>query len=155
MAILDDVQLESLRLKHGGKIGILPWDGHQLVFRRPSRDAARMYAIKKAEVDLDAIDQLAQQTLVAFDGMTDPVETIRYSFGALLIEYPLMMMSNSARVIFAHLVGVVERDDELEMGKGVSVRSAAPKRTPAASLTGSAASFAASLSPTTDSSPQS
>ena len=70
--MLNDQQLDDLKLKHV-KIAVIEYSGHQIVFRRPTRDHCREYR-RQRESDGEkhlAMETLAQMTLVAFDGETD------------------------------------------------------------------------------------
>lgn len=139
--MLDDGQIEELRKRCGGKVGVVDFDGHQLVFRRPTRDEVREYRRKKDSPSEkpDALDQLAQATIVAFDGEPDTVRA-RTLFLGFLDEYPLFTSGPKPSVVFGRLTGLVEAEDADAMGKGVSVRSAPPKSTPLGSPSGSGAS---------------
>ena len=135
---LNDEQLQALEVAHK-KIAIVDWNGHQLVFRRPTRDECHAYRVaqESPHEKADANERLCQFTIVAFD--TDAnVTGARTAFLAFLVEAP--MFGNTARVklALAALMGLVEEEDLADMGKGVSVRPAPPTRTPEASPNGSA-----------------
>ena len=135
---LTEEQLEALRATHK-KIAIVDWNGHQLVFRRPTRDECHAYRVAQEtpHEKADANERLCQFTIVAFDAATD-VTGARTAFLAFLTESP--MFGNTARVklALAALMGLVEEEDLADMGKGVSVRPAPPTRTPEVSPNGSA-----------------
>ena len=44
--MLDETRLEELRRQYV-KIGVIDWEGHQLVFRRPSRDEVHHYRMQR------------------------------------------------------------------------------------------------------------
>lgn len=136
--MLTNDQIEALRVSSGGKVAVVDFSGHQLVFKRASREAAREYRRKRENPaeSPDALDQLAQATLVAFDGETMG-EKARLMFLAFLNEYPNFGNTAKALSALASMVGLMEAEDEADMGKGVSVRSAPPKPTPKDSPTGS------------------
>ena len=139
--MLDDTQLEALRAQYG-QVGIIDWAGHQIVFRRPGRGEIRDYRrkIDSPAEKPDALDQLAQVSLAAFDGDTDPVRS-RQTFLAFLDEYP-GFTSNRDKVlpVLTILAGMVEEDAAAALGKGASVRSALRPSTPTASPSGPGAS---------------
>ena len=141
---LNEVELEALRARYG-KIGVREWDGHQIVFRKANRQEVRDYRRKQdsAAERPDAMDQLAQSTIVAFDGQQDPNAARTMFTGVFLEEYPAFA-SNSVTVnVLSYLTGIVAEEDAKEMGKGGSVRSARPKSTPTESPPGSDTSSAA------------
>lgn len=146
---LTEEQIESIRSRVGA-VGVVEYDGHQLVFARPSRDQVRDFRRKEdtAAEKFDAADQLSQQILCAYDGETDPVKS-RVAFGVFLTERPMFTSSAKFRIVFNLLTGRVEQEDIADMGKGVRILLSRPPRTQPGSLTGSAASFAETLSPTT------
>ena len=130
--MLNEEQLEAIRAKYG-RIGVIDFGGHQIVFRRPTREHVRDYRRKTdspAEKP-DALDQLAQQTLAAFDGEQDPIRS-RQSFLSFLDEYPLFTGSGKVLSVFNILTGLVEEEEAGSLGKGASVRSARPLTTPTA-----------------------
>jgi hypothetical protein len=127
--MLTDEQIEAIRSKCG-RVGVIEYAGHQLVFKRPSRDNVRDYRRKvdsPAEKP-DALDQLAQITIVAFDGEQDLVKA-RNAFLGFLEEFPMFTSSAKCMSVFNVLTGLVEEEDAQDLGKGVSVRSAAPAST--------------------------
>ena len=134
--MLNDEQVEGLRIKYG-KVAVVDYRDHQLVFRRPSRDNMRDYRRKQDSPSerADALDQLAQLTIVAFDDETDGVRC-RTAFLAFLDEFPAFTSHPKPMAAIAALSGLVEQEDEATLGKGVSIRSSAPKRTPTDSPNG-------------------
>jgi hypothetical protein len=137
MALTED-QIEQLRVKHGGKVAVVDMHGHQLVFKRPSRETVRDYRRKQdSPVERpDALDQLGQVTIVSFDGDTGG-ESTRLSFLQFLNEFPAF--TSTARFVIAMnvLTGMVETEEGEELGKGVRVKNARPKLTPEALPNGS------------------
>lgn len=134
---LTDEQIEQLRVQHGGKVAIVTMHGHQMVFKRPSRETVRDYRRKQdspAERP-DALDQLGQVTIVAFDGDTGG-ESTRLAFLRFLAEYPAF--TSTARFVTSMnvLTGMVEVEEGEELGKGVTVRGSRPKPTPTVSPNG-------------------
>ena len=136
--MLDEAVLESLKLKFG-KIGVVDYNGHQIVFRRPTRDTCREYRRKResAGEKHEAIEGMAQEALIAFDGEQDANKARSYYTGTFLEEYPLFASSPKVMAVLSALSGLVEEEDAEDMGKGVQVRSARPRPTPAASPNGS------------------
>lgn len=137
VAGLKDDEIEGLR-KVYGKVGVIDWDGHQLVFRRPTREMVRDYRRKgdSAAEKPDREDQLSQQAMISFDGDTDPVRC-REKFTSLLDEYPMLTSSNKYLVMMALLLGMVEEEGAEDLGKGVRVRTARLASLPKVSPNGS------------------
>ena len=131
MAKLTDVELEQLTARYG-KIGTRDWDGHQLVFRKATRAEVREYRRKQdsAVEKPDAMDQLAQATIVAFDGQQDPNAARTMFTGVFLEQYPAFCSNTVTINILSYLTGIVEEEASTEMGKGGSVRSSTQKNTP-------------------------
>ncbi len=121
---MDETKLEALRVKYG-KIGAVEFNGHTLVFRKPSREHVREYRRKKdndAE-KMDAMDQLAQATIVAFDDEED-VNRARTTFTtSFLEEYPLAISNPKFVGCLSALAGLIEEEDQKDLGKGVTVKS--------------------------------
>lgn len=141
---LSEAQLEELRVKHG-KIGVVEFSGHVLVFRKPSREHVREYRRKK-DSDLekmDAMDQLAQVTLVAFDTEADPDKARTTFTRSFLDDYPLAISNPKFVAVLSALAGLIEEEDYKDLGKGASVRGARPSTSPTASPNGSGASSTA------------
>lgn len=133
-------RLEALQAKYG-KIGVIEFNGHVLVFRKPSREHVREYRRKKdSEAEkMDAMDQLAQATIVALDGEED-VNRARTTFTTVFLEdYPLAISNPKFVTCLSALAGLLEEEDAKDLGKGVSVRSAPRGITPKASPNGSGA----------------
>jgi hypothetical protein len=133
MANLDEQQIEALRTQHGGKVAVIDWGSHQLVFKRPSRDSIRDYRrkIDSPAEKPDATDQLAQVTIVAIDGETDG-DMVRARFLKFLDEYPLFTSGGRCMVAMNILTGMASEEEFESLGKGVSVKSSAPRSTPPA-----------------------
>ena len=129
---LDDVQLEVLRVQYK-KIAVIDWEGHQLVFRRPTRDEIRDYWQRKDSTSeaSNALDLYSQVTIAAFDGNTDRAACRIAYTDSFLEAVPAFTRSGKAAVAFAHLMGLVEEDASVDLGKGVRVLSAPPRSTPA------------------------
>lgn len=141
---MSEPQLEELRVKYG-KIGIVDYNGHQLVFRRPTREHVREYRRKKDNDSekMDAMDQLAQVTILAFDGDADANrarETFTLQF---LSDYPLAISNPKFTHVLSALAGLIEEEDAKDLGKGASVRGLRPSTSPTDSPNGSPASSTA------------
>ena len=108
--------------------------GHTLVFKKPDRVMVRDYRRKLTSADerMDAADQLAQATIVAFDDEMDANKARMMFTMSFLNDYP--MFTNTAKYIqvFNVLLGLVETQDATELGKGCSVRSTRQASTPQA-----------------------
>lgn len=134
---LTEARLDELRSKHG-KIGVVDFNGHVLVFRRPSRENIRDYRRKQdsASEKMDALDQLAQITILAFDDTDDPNGARRLFTDVFLEEFPGATSHKRFVLCLSALGGMVEDEDAADLGKGVSVRDSRPARTPTASPIG-------------------
>ena len=140
---LNETELEVLRSRYG-KIGVREWGDHQIVFRRASRQEVRDYRRKldSAAEKPDAMDQLAQATIVALDGQQDPTAA-RVQFTAVFLEaYPAFTMNSITVSVLSLLTGITANEEDLELGKGGSVRTHPPKSTPTVSPPGSDTSSA-------------
>lgn len=145
--MLTDEQIEAVRIRCGGKVGVVTWYGHQLVFRRPSRDQVRDYRRKQDTSEKpDALDQFAQVMIVCFDGEQDPTRARVAFTGSFLEEYPAFTSSARFMVVANSLAGLIELEESADLGKGASVRSSPPRSTPTASTSGPA-TFSADLTP--------
>jgi hypothetical protein len=136
--MLSEDQLEALRSQFT-KIGVVDYNGHQIVFRRPTRDHCREYRrMRESPAEKhEATERLAQVALVAFDGETD-VNRARTTYtNVFLDEYPLFASVPKVMAVLSVLTGMVEEEDAADLGKGASVRSVRPRSTPAASPNGS------------------
>ncbi len=130
-SMMSEAELEELRTRHG-KIGIVEYNGHQLVFRKPSREHVREYRRKKdsdAE-KMDAMDQLAQATIIAFDGERDANKARETFTREFLNDYPLAVSNPKFVAVLSALAGLIEEEDARDLGKGASVRGLRPPSTP-------------------------
>jgi hypothetical protein len=138
---VDETKLEALRIKYG-KVGVVEYNGHEIVFRKPSRDHVRDYRRKKDDPGekADAMDQLAQVTIIAFDGEDDP-NRARVTFTTVFLEdYPLAVSHPKFVSCLSALSGLIEEEDERDLGKGVRIKSAPRAPSPMASRNGADAS---------------
>jgi hypothetical protein len=135
---LTDEQIEALRQKFG-KVGVVEWNGHQIVFRKPTRDDCRDYRrMRESPTEKgDSIESLCQKSLCAFDGELDVNRARTIYTTVFLEEYPLFASVPKVVAVMSALTGMVEEEDALDLGKGVSFRSARRPSTPAASPNGS------------------
>lgn len=135
---LSEAQLEELQGKYG-KIGCVEFSGHQIVFKKPTRDQCNNYR-RMRESDAEkhmANELLAQAMIVAFDGETDANKARTIYTGTFLEDFPLFVSSGKAQSVIGALSGLVEDEDVLDLGKGALVRSARLQSMRAASLSGS------------------
>lgn len=136
--MLNEDQIEALR-KQYREVGVIDFYGHQIVFRKPSRDDCRNYRRMQdsAAEKPDCLDSLGQLIVVAVDGEQQPVRC-REQFNLFLEDFPLFMNSPKALAVVNILTGMVEVEDAEDLGKGVSVRRGPPKSSQKDSQTGSA-----------------
>ena len=130
--MLDEEALEALRLKYG-KIGVVAYNGHQIVFRKPTRDNCRDYRRMRdsASEKADAVEFLAQVSLAAFDGELEVNKARTHYTNVFLDEFPLFANTPKVMAVLSLLTGMVEEEDAIDLGKGVSYRSARRVSTPA------------------------
>lgn len=129
---LDAAGLEALRGKYE-KIAEVEFNKHQLIFRKCTRQEVREYRRKMdspAEKP-DAVDQLAQQILVAFDGELDLLKA-RVLFNALLEKNAALTDLNRFGAALGSCLGVMDEETEAALGKFVTVRSSPLRSMPAA-----------------------
>ncbi len=122
---LPESRLEELRLKHG-KIGVVTFNTHTVVFKRPTRDITREYRrMRDSPAEkADAMDRLAQITIIAFDLQDEP-NAARVTFtDSFLVDYPMATSNPKFINVLSALSGLVEEEDYQDMGEGASVRSA-------------------------------
>ena len=119
--MLDDAGLEALRVQCGGVIHVLEFRGHQIVFRKPTRDHVRDFRSKEGTpAEPDRVDQLTQVMVAAFDGGTDPV-VARTAYIGFLSECPMFTDSAKCRAAVNTLSGITESADADALGKFVRV----------------------------------
>lgn len=95
------------RVKH------VAYNGHDLVFRRPTRVECQMHRSTTRESGAEEADeQLAAITIVQVDDVTDSTQ-VRASFQALLDDWPYMVHEKSVGGALAELTGV-KQDAELK-----------------------------------------
>src|SRR5277367_314841 len=114
-------QIEALAAQHG-KVVHVEHEGHVLVFRRPDRMMVKEYRRKEDSPSekSDRVDQLAQQTIVAFDAETDAVRA-RNLFLGFLDEFPMFCESGRMQTAISVLGGLVAEENALILGKGCSI----------------------------------
>ena len=129
--MLNDAQLDELKLKFQ-KIAVIDYNGHQIVFRRPTREHAREYRrMRESESEKHiAMESLAQQTLIAFDGDVEANSARTKYTLTFLEEFPLFVNVPRVVVALSALAGMVEEEDAKDMGKGVRLLNARPPSTP-------------------------
>lgn len=128
---LDEAKLDELQRQHG-KIGVVEYNGHQIVFSRPTRDIAREYRRMKetpAEAP-DMMDRLAQSTIIAFDGETDANASRALFTGTFLANYPLATSSPKFNAVLSILSGYWEDEDAAALGKGARIKGLSPPPSP-------------------------
>jgi len=136
-----DAKVEEARVKYG-KAGGVRFNGHSIVFKKPTRDHVREYRRKldTPSEKADAMDQIAQVTIVAFDDKDDPNVARTHFTTVFLEEYPMATSNYKFNACLSSLAGLSELEDDADLGKGVIVRNAPRKPLPTASPNGSGAS---------------
>lgn len=129
--MVDEAKIESIRARLG-IIGVVEYNGHTIVFRKPSRENVRDYRRKRESESerADAMEQLAQVTVVAFDDIDDPNAARTRFTGEFLERYPMAISNAKFASCLSALAGLIEVEDHQDLGKGVSVKSGPPKPSP-------------------------
>jgi hypothetical protein len=136
--MLSDDQLKALNAAHR-KVRVIAWAGHEIVFRKANREEYRAYR-RAGESEFeksDRVDQLAQKLVVAFDDDTT-LPRCRERYTAFLDEWPAFIDVPQHKGILLDLVGMVEEEDSIALGKAVSARNEALTILAKASPNGSA-----------------
>jgi hypothetical protein len=123
MAQLSDEQLQALDRQYR-KVREIKWDDYRMVFRRATRDEVRDY-VRKGDDQFskpNRVNELAQATIVAFDGEADIVRA-RGMFLSFLDEYPGFTIAPHVGAFFADIMGMVEKEDAAALGKVCSERN--------------------------------
>ncbi len=130
---LDEAALEALQ-KQYGKIGIVDFNGHRVVFKKPTRDQARNYRrmISEPAEKPDSMEFLAQATIVAFDDTAEPNAARVLFTGTFLEEYPMAIGNARFAGCLSVLSGIMDDEEARDLGKGVTVRPTHPKPSPTA-----------------------
>jgi hypothetical protein len=128
---LTEEELDGLRVKHG-KIAVVEWNEHAIVFRKPTRDECRAYrvALESPATKADALEQICQRAIVAFDGERDANKARTTFTGSFLEDVPMFASTAKVKIAMGALMGVVEEEDLLDLGKGVTIRPSPRPRTP-------------------------
>lgn len=136
--MLTEEQLQELEKRHQ-KISVVRFNGHEIVFKKPSRvNCAEYRRMRESPAEkANATEQLAQVCLAAFDGETDANRARVAYTNVFLEEYPLFASTNDALAAISWLAGMVEDEAALDLGKGVQCRSSRLASMRAASLSGS------------------
>lgn len=122
--MLSDAELDALRATHG-KIQAVRYNGNTLVFRKPTRAQVKAHAmaLDNPQERPFADEQLARQTVVY---------PTREKFASLLEEFPYLTRNEKVGKALGVLCGILEEEEEKDLGS-VSSGSGAPQgNTPAA-----------------------
>jgi hypothetical protein len=123
--VLTEEQLQTLEQKYQ-KISVVRFNGHEIVFRKPTRvDCANYRRMMSSPAEKpNAAESLAQVCIAAFDGETD-VNRARITYTTVFLEdYPLFANTSNALAAISWLSGMAEDEDAIDLGKGVTCRSA-------------------------------
>ncbi len=136
--MLDEAALDGLKLKYQ-KVGVYSYNGHQLVFRKPTRDDAREYRRERESQGEkhEATEHLAQRVLVALDGELDVIKARTAYTSIFLEEFPFFASIPEVQALLGWLGGLVEDEEAEHLGKGVQALNVRRKPTPEASPNGS------------------
>lgn len=127
MARISDEHRSELERKYG-RIKVVTFNGHELVFRKPMSKEARQHAhdMENPQAKIHADDNLAMFTIVAVDGGDEA--SARKAFGALKEEWPYLVRSQKVGQVIGQLIGVVEDEDLKDSGTSTTA-SASPQTT--------------------------
>jgi hypothetical protein len=129
--VIDEAQLEAWE-KAYGKIGVVDFSGHRVAFRRPTRLEAREYrrALDTPAERPDALDQLAQKTILGLDELVDANAAREAFTGGFLVAFPMAMNHDRFKAVLGLLSGIVDEEEAKDLGKGASVRGLSPPASP-------------------------
>lgn len=135
---LSDEQLDALRLKYG-KVAAVRHNDHEIVFRKPTRDDVREYRRMTASAaeKHEAVERLAQSTIVAFDQIQDANAARSHYTGIFLEASPFFASRPEVMSVLAIMGELVQEEDAIDLGKGVRLRPEPQRSTPGASPNGS------------------
>lgn len=125
--MLSEEQIQALRVQHG-RVGVIDYQGHQIVFARPTRasiQAHRRAMVSGGDQAAGASDGLAQSCLVALDGETDRPKAIQ-AFSRFLEEFPAYTSNDKHMSVMNVLSGATEEEDEKALGKAARIYAASP-----------------------------
>lgn len=132
MASVSEETLAQLTATHG-RVKVVSYNGHELVFRKPKRAEVRMHAqaLDDPQRKAGADEELAQLLIVAYDGVAD-ARKARDAWNDLLDDFPYAASSKPIGGAIAQLTGVVEDIDLKGSGPSSTSSASGPTHTPAA-----------------------
>lgn len=147
--MLTEEQLAELGKRHK-KVIRLEWEGHELVFRRPTTDEWIAYTrARDASGNYAAMRTNSQLTIVAYDGDMSPSARNSYT-NVFLEEYPGFPNAPDAVLVWSVLAGTTREEELRHMGEACAAYPSRPKPTRSDSPNGSATAPAdRASSPTT------
>lgn len=136
--MLSEESLEALRGKYK-KIARVTWEGHELVFRRPTRDEWHAYLRAKGSAmeTHTAQEHHSQVTIVAYDGQLDILSARTGYTNELLEECPGFANAPELGAALSVLAGTAQQEEIKNLGEVVRVFSASQPATRTASPNGS------------------
>lgn len=132
---MSDLDLEALKRAHK-RITHVRYNGHDLVFRRPTSDEAQVYRAMPNDTGDQAHERVA--TLAQFILVHPSIET----WHALLEDYPFMLNNEAVNEAISIAMGV--REEKKDLTSPAPPKRATPTASPAGSPSGSPSSPEAS-----------
>jgi hypothetical protein len=126
-----EAKYDELQRLHG-KIGLVEFNGHSIVFGRPSRDQAREWRRMREskEEKHNAMESLAQMSILAFDDIFDANAARTLFTGSFLVAYPLAVSSARFQNVLSALGGILDDEEAADLGKGARIKGLAPPTSP-------------------------
>lgn len=123
-------QIEQATTKHG-RVKLVQYNGHEMLFRKPSRPECKDYARKMNDdaTKNDADEQLALMLVVNFDGADDQLGA-RRGLIQLFDDYPLAANSKAIGGAISRLAGVVQDEDAKKPESALAPSVSSPANSP-------------------------
>jgi hypothetical protein len=135
---VNEEQAKALETKYR-RVAFVSWEGHEIVFRRPTRDEWHAYQRRRANpVEAPAaVETHAQITLAAFDGIVDPRQARERFTNEFLEDFPGFCNAPEVGAALGALAGTAQEEELAGIKKVVQFRPIIRPNTPAASPNGS------------------
>lgn len=125
---MSDLDLDALRKMHG-RITQARYNGHDIVFRKPTQGEAQMWRSAPADTAEERYEQMS--TMAQFILVHPTV----VEFNALLEDYPFMLSNEGINRAISMAMGVIE--EKKDSTASVPPKKATPNASPAVSPSGS------------------
>lgn len=125
MARITEERLRELQRQHR-RVKHVRYNGHDLVFRAPSRTECQMHRqVSREQGGEEADEQMAKMTIVQLDDERD-LAKVRGAFLELLEEWPFLVHEKSVGGALAELTGV-KQSSELKNSGSASPPNGSPQ----------------------------